>query len=85
VFDAESHRRRFLIKRQEVEFKKSTFYDNYNLWLRTPVAFRKKYADYGQTEKGLWKVFLTARVRYLEKRHEKEERRKRRRVEKEKA
>ena len=64
-----------------LEFKKSTFYDNYNLWLRTLVAFRTKYADYGQTEKGSWKVFLTARARYLNK----EERRKRRRVEKEKA
>ena len=64
-----------------LEFKKSTFYDNYNLWLRTPVAFCTKYADYGQMEKGLRKVFLTAQARYLNK----EERWKRQQVEKEKA
>ena len=64
-----------------LEFKKSTFYGNYNLWLQTPVAFHTKYADYGQTEKGSWKVFLTAQAQYLNK----EERQKRQRVEKEKA
>jgi GTP cyclohydrolase II len=67
-----------------LQFKKSTFYDNYNLWMRTPVAFRTRYADYGWTNKGSWKVFLTARARYFEKQHEKQEKHKKRRVEKEK-
>ena len=65
-----------------LQFKKSTFYDNYNLWIRTPVAFRTRYADYGHMEKGLWRHFLTARVRYLERRHERQEKHKKRQVDK---
>jgi hypothetical protein len=49
-----------------LSFKKSTFYDNYNLWIRTPRDFRMKYADYGRTEKGSWKHFLAARAKHLE-------------------
>ena len=67
-----------------LQFKKSTFYDNYNLWERMPVAFRTRYTDYGRTEKGSWKVFLATRMRYLEKRHERQKKHKKRRVEQEK-
>ena len=45
-----------------LEFKKSTFYDNYNLWKRTPIALRSHYVDYGRTAKGSWKKFMTARA-----------------------
>ena len=47
-------------------FKKSTFYDNYNIWIRTPRDFRMKYSDYGHTPKGTWKHFLAARAKYLD-------------------
>jgi hypothetical protein len=65
-----------------LQFKKSTFYDNYNLWIRTPVAFRMRYADYGCTEKGSWRGFLTTHVRYLERWHERQEKHKKRRIDK---
>ncbi|KAF8234256.1 hypothetical protein L208DRAFT_845642 [Tricholoma matsutake] len=49
-----------------LSFKKSTYYDNYNIWIRTPREFRMKYVDYGRTDKGSWKHFLAARAKYLE-------------------
>jgi hypothetical protein len=70
-----------------LQFKKSMFYDNYNLWIQTPVAFCTRYADYGCTEKGSWRTFLTAHVRYLEKCqlwHERQEKHKKWQVEQEK-
>jgi hypothetical protein len=65
-----------------LQFKKSTFYDNYNLWIQTPVAFYMRYADYGHMEKGLWRFFLTAHVRYLERWHERQEKHKKQQVDK---
>jgi hypothetical protein len=43
----------------------ATFYDNYNLWIRTPLDFHMKYAEYGRTEKGSWTRFLAAHAKYL--------------------
>jgi hypothetical protein len=57
--------------------------DDYNLWIQTPVTSCTRYADYGRMEKGL-KGFLTACTRYLEKRHEKQEKCKKWQVEREK-
>ena len=49
----------------EIIFKKSTYYDNYNLWIRTPTNLCTKHANYGRTPKGLWRGFLDARAQYL--------------------
>ena len=46
-------------------FRKSTYYDNYNLWIRTPTDLCTKHANYGCTPKGSWKGLLDARARYL--------------------
>jgi hypothetical protein len=46
-------------------FKKSTYYDNYNLWIRTPTNLCTKHTNYGRTPKGSWKEFLVARARYF--------------------
>ena len=48
-------------------FKKSTFYDNYNLWIRTPTNLCTKHVDYGHTPKGSWREFLDSRAQYLNK------------------
>jgi hypothetical protein len=46
-------------------FKKSTYYDNYNLWIRTPTDLCNKHVNYGRTPKGSWREFLVARARYF--------------------
>jgi hypothetical protein len=66
-----------------LEFKKSTFYDNYNLWMQASIPLHTRYADYGWIGKGLCKSFLTACARYLKKQHEKQEKCKKKWVKKE--
>jgi hypothetical protein len=50
-----------------VLFKKSTYYDNYNLWIRTPINICTKHSNYGRTPRGSWREFLVARAQNFDK------------------
>lgn len=59
--------KRAVFERQSpgLPFKKSMFYDNYNLWKQTPIAFCTQFENYSWTKKGSWKGFLAACARHL--------------------
>ena len=45
------------------KFVRSTFYDHCRHWMSVHPSARKRYIDYGHTEKGHWSVFFQKEIR----------------------